>query len=216
MKLLITFLTLVLLFSCGEVGPQGPAGSSGPQGLPGTPGVNTPQLTTVQQIVANYNSYRESIGQEDLIPGLDCNLYTVPQTTTQIVGTTLTGVGSFEYLGVFNQSNASVTAGFNVLPLSMQPIYQTWFIMKCTGDLFVSDNNWHSFSLSSDDGSNLYISGLVINNDGVHGIQTVLASKYLDNLQPYSFELDFLQANGNQALILSEDGSIMSNQGFYH
>jgi len=172
-------------------------------------------MTTVQAIVSNENQYRESVGQELLIPGLSCYLYTVPTTTTQIVGATLTGVGGFEFLGKFNQPNDSVNSGLNILPTGLRSTYQSWFIVRCYGSLVIDTNNWHSFDLTSDDGSNLYIDGLLINNDGLHGAQTKFASKYL-KYGIHSFELDFFQAAGNQALILNEDGQVMDSSGFYH
>jgi hypothetical protein len=220
-------LFLCIISSCGKTGMQGPQGVPGPQGPAGT-GVQPIQLTPVQQLVVTYNEYRISNGQEPLVPGLDCTLYTIPTTTTCLStatgpagcvvpsGAQYVSVGSFLYLGEFNQPNQAGTAGFNILPAVLQPNYSSYFRVTCTGDLFVVDDNWHSFSLSSDDGSNLYISGLLINNDGVHSIQTISASKYLDSLQPYSFEVDYFQQGGNVALILNEDGAVMGSSGWYH
>lgn len=209
--LFIYFIALI----CACTGPQGS------QGIPGVAGpvATTPTaepLTTIEELVNNYNMYRENNGNEPLVAGLDCTLYTVPTSTTKIVGATLTNIESFSYNGVFNQPNTPVTDGLNILPLPVQSVYQTWYIVKCTGYLFNIDDNTHSFSLSSDDGSNLYISGLLINNDGLHSITTVSAIKNLNNLQPYSFELDFMQAAGQQALILNEDGNVMNSNQFYH
>jgi hypothetical protein len=208
----LSLLFIVTLFGCGTtVGPQG---DPGPQGLPGTV-VTPPALTEVQTLIAQENEYRLTVGQELLVSGLTCSLYTVPTSTTTIVGATLTGIGSFGYTGVFDQSNSNVSTGLNILPLGLQPTYQTWIILKCYGYLVVSDDNWHSFSLSSDDGSNLYVDGWIINNDGLHAIKTVNGSQFL-KYGFHSFELDFLQGTGQQALILEEDGSIMQNSGFYH
>ena len=209
---------LVSLSSCGKNGATGPQGAQGTAGTPGLPGTSyeAPTPTPIQQLVINENTYRLEVGQEQLIPGLACTLYTVPTTTTQIIGATgLVNVGSFEYIGTFNQPNTNVTVGLSVLPVTIQPIFQTWYILKCTGSLVISDDNWHGFSLSSDDGANLYIDGLLINNDGLHGIQTATATKFL-KYGFHSFELDFFQASGQQALILNEDGAIMGDAGFYH
>ena len=215
MKMLeiVLSLGLLMVLACGKQGATGPAGAQGPAGA----NAPTPApLTVVEQMVANYNAYRESNGQGPLTPGLSCSLYTVPTTTTQIVGATLTGVESFKYVGVFDQPNTPVTDGLNILPVPVQSVYQTWYVVKCSGFLFNVDDATHSFDLSSDDGSNLYVSGLLINNDGLHALQTKSAIKNMNNLQPYSFELDFLQGGGQQALILNEDGSVMGDEGFYH
>ncbi len=146
----------------------------------------------------------------------------MPTTTTGITaaangGTApvLTSVGSFEYLGVFNEPNGPVTAGLNILPTALQGVYQTWYIVKCTGNLVVGDSNWHEFDIDSDDGSNLYVDGLIINNDGLHGAQDKSASKFLA-YGFHSFELDYLQGAGQEALILNEDSAIMQATGFYH
>jgi hypothetical protein len=204
----------------GATGPQGAQGATGSQGPVGpaatlAPTPTTTPLTAIQEMVVNQNAYLYAIGQPPLVPGLSCTLYTVPTSTTQVVGATLTQVASFTYTNAFNQPNAPVTDGFNVLPTALQPIYQTWFVLKCIGQLVVIDNNWHNFSLSSDDGSNLYIDGvLLIGNDGQHAITTVSAAKLLTS-GFHSFELDFFQAGGSQALILNEDGVLMGDSGFY-
>jgi hypothetical protein len=206
----------------GPAGTDGATGAQGAQGLPGPTVTVTPApspTTTesaVQVMVDTENAYRNSVGQEALFPGLTCTLYTVPTTTTLIIGATgLVQVGSWDFTGVFNQANGPTTAGLNILPTNLQGVYQSWYIVKCTGDLVVGDSNWHEFDVNSDDGSNLYVDGILINNDGLHGAQDKSASKYL-KYGIHSFELDYLQAGGNEALILNEDGALMGNQGFYH
>lgn len=205
----------------GDAGATGAQGATGPQG----PAASTPPApteTAVQVMVDTENQYRLSVGQEALYPGLTCNLYTVPQSTTGITaaangGTApvLTSIGAWDFTGVFNQPNGPVATGLNILPTALQGVYQSWYIVKCTGDLVVSDDNWHEFDVDSDDGSNLYVDGLLINNDGSHGAQDKSASKYL-KYGFHSFELDFFQASGNEALILNEDNAVMQASGFYH
>lgn len=180
-----------------------------------TPAPTPPPLTAVQQLVASQNAYRALLGQEPLVPGLACYLYTVPQNTPDIVGASLTYVTSFGFTGQFNQPEASVTAGFNVLPVYLQPTYQTWFVVKCQGNLVLADSGFHDFSLNSDDGSNLYVDGLVLNDDGLHASQTVQGGVLLD-YGFHGFELDFLQGGGNQVLILNDNGTVMGSDGFYH
>lgn len=196
-------------------GAQGDPGPSGPQGAPAptpTPALDNPIFDQVNA----YNLYRESLGQAALTPGLTCNLYTVPQTTTQIIGATLTGIGSFLFTGQFNDANQPVSNGFQVLPLALQGIYQTWFIVKCTGYLVVLNNGWTEFDTTSDDGSNLYVNGaLVVNNDGLHGAQEKIGAKFLQ-AGVVSTELDFLQASGNQALIVNMNNALLSPNLLYH
>lgn len=215
MKKLVGIILMVsILSACGK-GPQGNSGSSGAQGIQG-PAAPVATSSASDLLVAQENDYRNSVGQQSYMKGLTCTLYTIPTTTTQIIGATgLVTVGSFSYQGQFNTPNSSVSAGLNVLPLPLQSVIQTWFIVKCLGQLVMTDDSWHSFSLASDDGANLYVDGLLINNDGLHGIQSVSNVKYL-KYGFHSFELDFLQANGNQALILNMDGALMPAGNFYH
>lgn len=170
----------------------------------------------IQSIVNEQNAYRLSIGQEELVPGLDCVLYTVPTTTTGIAGATLTTVGGWTYNGVFNQSNGPSTTGSKIMPLPLSEMYQNWYVVKCYGTLVVVNNAYHSFTLMSDDGSNLYIDGgLIINNDGLHAAQTKGGVKFL-SYGVHSFELDYFQATGQEELILQEDSAVMPFRNFYH
>lgn len=217
------FLVMVLaLTACqgyngadGANGAQGTPGVAGPQGPAGTPAPLPPPPTSIQLLVNAENAYRDAVGQEPLTPGLACTLYTVPTTTTQIAGATLTNVGSFEYLGVFNQPNANVSAGLNVLPASIRSVFTSWYIVKCTGQMVVADDNWHSFVLTSDDGSLLSIGGALINNDGLHAAASVSAIKLMKH-GLYSFELDFLQGAGLEQLNLNMDNAVLGAAHFYH
>ena len=213
MKTYLLAIALVFLSSCGQVGPSG---SPGPAGATTVASPAPAVGETVQELINAQNAYRLSIGQDPLQPGLACTLYTVPQTTTLIIGATgLVSVGAFEYDDVFNVPNQSTSVGLTILPTALQGVYQTWYIVKCTASLVVADSNYHEFDITSDDGSNLYVDGLLINNDGLHGAQTKSATKYLQ-YGIHTFELDYLQANGNESLILNEDNALMQATGFYH
>lgn len=211
-KYLLLLLAIGFLTTgCGSTGPQGPAGVPGTEPAP-------PALETVQSAVDQYNAWRTEQGEDPIVPGLDCTLYTVPNTTTAIIGATgLVTVGSFTYTGTFDQSDQAGTSGFNVLPSVLQSVYSTYFIVKCTGDIVIPTSAWYEFDLTSDDGSNLYINGgnPLINNDGVHTEQTDTADKNLE-AGVYSFELDYFQAGGNVALILNMDDSLLPAANFYH
>jgi hypothetical protein len=201
----------------------------GPQGIQGLPGTNAPETATVDPAIQSVvNAYNENHPVNDPITqGLACTLYTVPTSTLQILASatgvvpvvpaaTLTTVGSFLYTGEFNQPEGSVTGGFNVLPSNLQGLYQTWFIVKCTG-LFISTYYaLHEFDLTSDDGSVFSIGGQLINNDGLHAAATKSASKILDAETVYSFEVDFFQGGGDQELVLNMDGALLPSQNLYH
>lgn len=215
LALLMLLFTMALMTGCGNNGPAWVPAPIATQTVTST-STATATETTLQEVLDQENAYLESIGQHDLVPGLACTLYTVPTSTTQIAGTTnLTYAAAFPYVGAFNQPDVPVTDGFNVLPTALQPIFQTWFIMKCTGYMVGLDNNYHQFSLTSDDGSLLTIDSLLINNDGEHGSQTVSNTKLM-TVGAHWFELDFFQAAGYQTLVLSEDGTVMDGSLFYH
>lgn len=229
MQNLIILLIMFLTMACGQPplnipgqqgvkgdpGTKGDTGSTGAQGPAGN-SVVLPTLTDVQEIVANENAYRLQVGQEQFIPGLTCTLYNAPTTTTQIVGAAgLMTVGSFLFTGVFNQPVNSTSVGLNILPTALQAVYQNWYIVKCVGSLVIADDNWHQFSLTSDDGSNLSIDGALINNDGLHSTQTISQVKFL-KYGIHTFELDYFQGQGQEILILNEDGQVMTKEGWYH
>jgi hypothetical protein len=214
-KAVMAVLGIVFLGGCAWQGPQGNQGEPG-----SSPASSVP--INVQGLVSDYNQWREAQGQEDIIPGLNCTLYEVPNTTTQIVGTLLTTaagvttVGSFEYLGNFNVANSPVTSGFPVLPLALQSVVQTWFIMKCTGYLVVTTSGYTEFDTNSDDGSNLYVDGtLVVNNDGLHSAKQVFGMKNLQ-AEVHSFELDYLEGGGFQQLVVNMNGSLLPAANLYH
>ena len=207
--LLVSVLAALTLSACGK-DCHSPSSVSVTQTV-----VGTTSSDGIQDIVNLQNAERQALGQAPLTQGLTCYLYTVPTSASAIVGASLTSVGQFLYNGQFNVANSSVSTGFPILPAALENMYKTWFIVKCYGTLVVADNNYHEFDLTSDDGANLYIDGLLINNDGLHSVQTKSASKFL-GYGVHSFELDFFQGQGMQALILNEDGQLMSNAALYH
>jgi hypothetical protein len=206
-------LLLLILSACGTTGAQGPPGTS-----------PTTSLTTIQTMVANQNAYREAVGQEPLTPGLTCTAYSISPLTTCLVQTvpascvtwttnSYTNLGSYQWLGMFDSVES--TSAVNFLPVALQT-YTSWYEISCTGSLVVADNNYHLWDMNSDDGSLFYVDGtLVVNNDGIHNIQDKRGEKFLQ-YGFHSIQLNYFEATGNQGLTLNEDGSVMSNLGFYH
>jgi PA14 domain len=217
MKKVLLIATAILITACqGKMGGTGASGATGPQGPAAPAPTPAPAPTALEEQVQIYDELLVAEGRDPVTQGLDCTIYNAPTTTTAIIGATgLTTVGSFTYTGEFNQPNAAVTTGFNVLPAPLQPVIQTWFIMKCTGVLIMDAPNWHSFDVASDDGSNLYVDGLLINNDGLHSIQDKAATKFL-SAGVHSFEVDYLQGAGMQALIVNMDGSLLPSANLFH
>ena len=174
-----------------------------------------PAENEIQVMVDLYNETRLAQGNELILPGLNCDLLAVPNSATQIVGATTTNIGNFVFTGTFDQLNSSVNDGLNILPDALKQVYTTYFVVKCTGYLVVSNDQWHKFDLTSDDGSNLYVDGAILNNDGLHGAQTKSYAKFLTH-GVHSFEVDFFQAGGSQELIVGMDGLLVPSANLYH
>lgn len=208
---------MALLVSCapGPVGNRGAVGPSGPQG-PVAPLPPPPAAPDAIQVIASeYNDNRVAQGQDPVSTGLSCTLYTVPASTTQIVGATLTTIGSWTYSGAFNDANGNSTPGLSILPTLLRPIFTSLYVVKCLGLFAVPASGFYSFDLSSDDGANLSVNGALINNDGVHAVSTKSAVKFLSR-GLVSFELDYLDMGGSHALMLKSGGSVVSAEHFYH
>jgi hypothetical protein len=212
--------------SAGPIGPQGPAGASTTTSLSGPD-------TSVQDAVNNYNAYVENSGANgghELQPGLECTLYNVPNmpATPCLLSSSIAGctqlsttagyatVQSFVYNGEFNQPNESGTGGFNVLPSNLQS-YTSNFELVCTGFVVIPDYEGHTFTVSSDDGSLLYVNGgLIVNNDGEHSVNTILGVWKPANAQVFSFQVSYFQGPGNLALTVDMDGTLLSATNLYH
>lgn len=179
--------------------------------------VDMPPTTpkSIQTVVDEYNEQRAAVGQSAIQRGLACTLYTVPNTTTQIVGASLTTVGSWGYAGDFNFANGPSSPGLSLLPLTLRSIYSSYYIIKCSG-LYVNDvSGFYGFDLVSDDGANVSLNGAFLNNDGVHSVSTKSGAKYLAR-GVVSFQLDYLDIGGSHTLMFLSGGLPVSAEHFYH
>jgi len=212
---LVASIFLIIISACagsdGSPGSAGPTGPIGPVAQPTPP----PDLDSVADVLQEYNEGRVAQGQDPVTAGLACTLYTVPNTTTQIVGAVLTTVGSWTYTGVFNVANGPSSPGVNIMPSPLQGIYTSYYVIKCTGLFVALAPGYYEFDLSSDDGANLSVNGALINNDGVHSITVKSATKFLSR-GVVSFELDYFDAGGSHALMLESSGIPVAAVNFYH
>jgi hypothetical protein len=221
----------------GATGQTGQTGATGPQGPAATPyptPTPSPTPTAVSMAVANYDEYVQGNGANgghQLQPGLECTLYAVPNLPatpclssgsisgcTQLSTTSgFSTVQSFVYEGALDQPNGAGTAGFNVLPTELQPLYPTNFELVCTGFVVIPDYKDHEFTVSSDDGALLYVNGsLVVNDDGEHAVSTVSGLWKAQNAQVFPFEVEYFQGPGNVALIVNMDGQLLPAANLYH
>lgn len=214
----------VLLLSGFMAACAGPEGDRGPQGEPAPTPVVTPLQADINALVLDENTYRLGLGQTQLSEGLSCTLYTITggdRIQSSIAGhNTLTGlsqVGTYLYKGAFNQPDSPTSDGMNVLPPALRAAYTNMYMLRCQGQVVITDSNWYSFSVSSDDASVLYVDGAkVVDNDNNHGVTTVTGSKYLRR-GVHTIRLDYAQAGGgNQALIVQMNSSSINPALYYH
>lgn len=215
----VTLLTCISLVGCA--GPQGNRGADGVS-VVSPPVVTAP--SAIDELIAEENDYRLSLGQTALTNGLSCTLYTVTggdRIQSSIAGhNTLTGittVGTFLLKSDIYQVDSPISDGMSVLPLALRNVYKNMYLLRCTGYLVVLNNGYYEFNLTSDDGSLLYINGSkIIDNDNNHGTTTVSASKSLRK-GVHTIRLDYAQTGGgNQSLMLTSSGVAIPHELFYH
>lgn len=219
---------LMILATMAACCPPGDTGAQGPQGPAAPAPVVTPTQQLINSIVAGENSYREGLGQTALTQGLSCTVQAIASgqfLSSASVGYTaaqaivLTGP-SYPYLltAGFDQPNSGPGPN-SVIDPSIQPLFLTNnYKIVCSGQLVVTADGYHSFSMSSDDGSILTVDGtVVISNDGSHGISTVSGTKALQSAVTHTFTLQYAQSGAGQfALVLNMDGSVLPSANLYH
>ena len=187
MKSLLLIGVLALSVACG----RGPKGKDGVSYIPApTPTEETPvdnDQLDIDHLVSLKNEFRAINGQNPLVKGLMCQLFTFTggdRIQSSIAGhnqfTGLKSVGYFEYKGPFNQPESPISEGMNVLPEPFRTLYKNMYLIRCQGQIVVLDSGYYKFDLNSDDASLLYIGGsLLIDNDNNHGPTTVTKTKLL-------------------------------------
>jgi len=100
------------------------------------------------------------------------------------------------------------------------PFPQTNFVAIWTGIIAVRAEGTYTFQTSSDDGSNVYVNGdLVVNNGGLHGIRTVDGQVRLPVGYHY-VKIDFFNAGGPYQIVVKwkgpHDSSFQLLGAFHH
>lgn len=175
----------------------------------------------IAAVVAEENDYRASVGQAQISNGLTCSLYGavtgnpdgIPGTPARapLTGTVGGALGSvttsWAYFGVFNNTNTPASDGINILPAAIRSSYTQWYVVRCTGYIVITDTDYYNYTLTSDDGSLLYLDNvLVVNNNGTHGSEPRSGMRMMRR-GVHQFRLDYLQGPaGGQSLILEQNG----------
>ena len=152
--------------------------------------VPTPEIIDeIKAIIDDENQYRLGLGQTVLSSGLSCTVQQIA-SGSRISSSSNVGLGpvitmsgpvySYLYKGSFNQPSAN-SGPSNLLPSNIGPLFVGInYLIRCQGQIVITNTDYYNFSLDSDDGSLLYIDGTtVINNDGNHGMTITSGSKYL-------------------------------------
>lgn len=198
---------------------------------PVPPVVETPVVVDeVQQdidnLVADENSYRETLGQTLLTPGLSCSVQEVSggqrisSSSNPSLGAVITTTGptyTYTLNTSFNQSSTSGTIGHSVLPKAIRSLFVNKnFVVRCNGFIVVRETDYYSFELNSDDGSLLTLdNSLVVNNDGNHGMTLRIGTKLLRR-GVRQFRLEYAQTGGGAyGLVLTSGGSLVDGRFFY-
>lgn len=218
-KYMVLFLALGLV-ACSD-------GKNGRDGSTGTPGVDAPVPTAptvsaleekVAKLLADENEYRLGLGQTALTTGLSCTLQTFTggdRIQASIAGHNtfqgLTTVGSFLLTSPMNQADSPISDGLSVLPASIRSVYKNLYLLRCQGQLVVTETGYAMLDITSDDGSVVYVDGSkLIDNDNNHGSTTVAAMKYLRK-GVHSFRVDYAQSGGgSQSLYLRLNGEVLN------
>lgn len=168
----------------GPVGPQGPAGPQGP--------------TVAPQVQ----------------PGLNCKVYTILASDQSAPWPQMFADASLQFGAVFAQLNVPNTniqttgifPGFNAAQQAL--LGETNFAMDCSGYINIPESNNYTFTLTSDDGSELAINNSVlINMDRTQSVASATSSATY--LYKGLNSIDVLYYEGpltNVALILQWNG----------
>jgi hypothetical protein len=98
--------------------------------------------------------------------------------------------------GGFNVGSQQPTGGFP----GIDPNRNSWFAIRYEGPFVVSTAGTWAFSVTSDDGANLYVDGnIVVQDDGLHPGTTKNGQLNL-NAGRHELRMDYFQGGGNVAL----------------
>jgi len=145
--------------------------------------------------------------------GLSCKVYDLSSTHPS----SLPNFSSLTPVGTFTTNQLDVVAqswqnSFTLFPNSLK-IYKEWYGIVCEGNWTLSQAQSVEFSLGSDDGSKLYLDNtMIINNDGLHGPQTLTTVK---NLSPKTYAVKVEYYQGPQTQIQLELKTKINNQSTY-
>lgn len=121
--------------------------------------------------------------------GLLGRVYQLPTNTSQLPNFDTMQVLSKLIAPNLNITERSFSSGFPGVPGGLVE----WFGIKFEGLLNITTEGTYAFRIASDDGSKLYLDdSLLINDDGVHGLQSASGSKLL-KAGTHKLRVDYFQ-----------------------
>lgn len=222
MKKMLLIGTFFVLAACaGEKGVKGDKGDSAP--VP----TLTPLEQDIQNLVKEENEYRLSLGQTYLTPGLSCSVQQVA-SGQRISNSSPSGLGAvivttgtrytFLLKDEINFTGGNMGVENNLLPEALRPVFKSLnYILRCEGQIVVTETDYYNFELTSDDGSILTVdNSVVINNDGNHGMTLKTGFKHLRR-GVRQFKLEYAQTgSGASGLVLTSSGETIHPMFLYH
>lgn len=172
----------------------------GAEGLPGS-GSNADTQANAGKEQANAGEEQANAGKEQLPPGgtfgkkddgvtrgLVGNVYKLPEGTAWLPEFSKHTPVARLVVGKLDIPDRSFTEGFPGVKDLIE-----WFGIVFRGKLKIDASGMYEFMLTSDDGTKLFIDGdLVINNDGVHSVESEVGKKSLSE-GSHSIKVEYFQ-----------------------
>ena len=169
----------------------------------------------IDDVVAEYNSFKDANGQSQITDGLNCTLHNTANADLDVSFGAM--AYSFSLHTSFNQPNVNFAEEFNILPKELRKLYKNAnFSLRCQGFFVATESKRYEFTLDSDDGSRLYINGtLLVDNEGSHAMTKKTGSVVLAK-GVHAFRIDYSQSGGgDKGLILTSEGEVVGSELFY-
>lgn len=217
----LTGLVATLVFGCGDFSTDDTVV------VPTTPPVVV--VDEVQQdidlIVREHNDWQIASGLSPISRGLSCSAVEISSGTRisssspSWLGPVISLTGPTYLYVFFDEINQpfSTSGVSNLLPEPLRPVFLSKkYLVRCVGYIVLLESRYYGFSLESSDGSILYIdNSILINNDGNHGMTSLVGARLLRR-GIHSFKIEYMQLYTNHGLILTMDGEVVDPRLFYH
>ncbi|MFA7290322.1 MAG: PA14 domain-containing protein [Melioribacteraceae bacterium] len=153
--------------------------------------VKTPKGTTTNTTTQVYGVTSSAFGNNLLAgKGLIGRVYELPANTAKLPDFATMQVKSMVLAPNLDVPTRSFSDGFPGVPGGLVE----WFGIRFDGKLVVTEAGEYTFTLGSDDGSNLYIDDkLVVNADGTHGYYEVTSTKVALTAGDHKLRVDYFQ-----------------------